>query len=187
MDEKEYSGKFVLRVPPEMHRRLVAYGQALGLSLNCACLRLLGSALDPQQPGALPYGLGGILAPQSELSTDILGLVLYGSEARGEATSASDVDILVVVAAERPITRSLYSQVDATPGLDRRVSLMLSHLPGSAARPGSLWLEVSQDGIVLFDRDRSVTRMCAAIRRQIAAGRMSRRESHGQGYWVYAE
>ena len=41
MDKKEFSGKFVLRVEPALHRRLAAKALAAGESLNSYCAKTL--------------------------------------------------------------------------------------------------------------------------------------------------
>lgn len=180
------SGKFVLRTGEQLHARLKAYAARRRLSLNAACLELLQHALgfDPRTP-ELPYGLERLLSAECSLAPDIIALILYGSHARGEATSASDVDILAVLHRDKKIVRSLYAELDEL--TVPPVSIMLAHLPAPAEAFGSLWLEVAQDGKVLFDREQQVTVELSRIRREIAAGRYVRRESHGQGYWVHAE
>lgn len=181
------SGKFVLRMEPALHARLARRAADEHRSLNSVCVALLEDALVPGASARLPYGLQSLLELQNGLSGDVLGLVMYGSQARGEARADSDIDILVVLADSRPITRSLYTELDSISTWDGRVSLMLSHLPSEPTRPSGLWLEVSQDGLVLYDRHGIVQPTLAAVRRVIASGRVVRRESHGQGYWVHAE
>lgn len=44
LGKKEFSGKFVLRVEPAMHRRLAAKALAAGESLNSYCVRTLVKA-----------------------------------------------------------------------------------------------------------------------------------------------
>ena len=44
MGKKEFSGKFVLRVEPAMHRRLAAKALAAGESLNSYCVKTLAKA-----------------------------------------------------------------------------------------------------------------------------------------------
>ncbi len=41
---KEFSGKFVLRLEPALHRRLAAKARAAGESLNSYCVKTLGKA-----------------------------------------------------------------------------------------------------------------------------------------------
>ncbi|HEV8541206.1 MAG TPA: toxin-antitoxin system HicB family antitoxin [Verrucomicrobiae bacterium] len=43
-DPKDYSGKFVLRIEPALHRRLAAKALAAGESLNNFCARALANA-----------------------------------------------------------------------------------------------------------------------------------------------
>jgi len=38
--------------------------------------------------------------------------------------------------------------------------------------------------VVLFDRDMNVSKRLVEFRREIASGRIYRRRSHGQSYWV---
>lgn len=45
MTEQEYSGKFVLRIPKSLHRRLAEAAQADGVSLNQYTLNLLSEAV----------------------------------------------------------------------------------------------------------------------------------------------
>lgn len=44
LDAKKFSGKFVLRVEPALHRRLVAKALAAGESLNSFCVKTLVKA-----------------------------------------------------------------------------------------------------------------------------------------------
>lgn len=44
LDKKEFSGKFVLRVEPALHRRLAAKALAAGESLNSFCVKTLVKA-----------------------------------------------------------------------------------------------------------------------------------------------
>lgn len=43
-DQKEYSGKFIIRMDPSLHRRLAAKALAAGESLNSFCTRTLVKA-----------------------------------------------------------------------------------------------------------------------------------------------
>ncbi len=44
LSQKKFSGKFVLRVEPALHRRLAAKALAAGESLNSYCVKALGKA-----------------------------------------------------------------------------------------------------------------------------------------------
>jgi hypothetical protein len=116
----------------------------------------------------------------------LLGVVLFGSYARGEAGTASDVDLLVVVDQRVPLTRSLYREWDAGPVTwdDRRVEPHFVHLPQPTAVTGGVWAEAALDGIVLFERRMAVSRRLADVRRHVLSGRLVRRMVHGQPYWA---
>lgn len=116
----------------------------------------------------------------------LAGVVVYGSFARGGASPASDVDLLVVLTAAVPVTRDLYRQWDAEPVLwgRRSVDPHFVCLPEDGRQPSGAWCEAAVDGIVLFERDGAVTRHLSAVRGSIADGRLVRRSVHGQPYWT---
>ena len=123
---------------------------------------------------------------QHLVGAPLLGVLLFGSTARGETRDSSDVDLMIVVDAQLPLTRSLYAGWDQS--LDKTGSSRLSphfvHLPGSAEEAGSLWLEAAVDGIVLFDREGAIARLLRAIRRSMAEGKVQRKSAYGHPYWV---
>jgi hypothetical protein len=118
----------------------------------------------------------------------LLGVVAFGSWARGEAGARSDVDLLVVVERRVEIGRRLYQRWDEAPVSwnGRRVEPHFVHLPERGAHLSGLWAEVATDGVVLFDRGLVVSRLLVAYRHEIMAGRLVRRTVHGQTYWVEA-
>lgn len=113
---------------------------------------------------------------------------MYGSWARGEAASGSDVDVLIVVDREVPVVRALYHRWDEEPVWweGRRVEPHFVHLPAPGETPSGTWAEVAVDGIVLFDRDLTVSRRLVELRNRIAEGGLVRGEAHGQPYWMEA-
>ncbi len=124
----------------------------------------------------------------AQFDAALAGVLVYGSYARGDATAASDVDLLVVVDAAIALTRALYRDWDDAPvdWQGRHVDPHFVHLPaGRRPAPGA-WCEAALDGVVLCERDGAVTRHLAAIRGEIAAGRLVRRSAHGQPYWTVA-
>jgi hypothetical protein len=178
------SGRFLLRLDPKQHAALRRAARAAGLSLNDYCARKLGLAA-----GCLagPGESAAIVARAAELfSRDLIGVVAFGSWARGEATERSDVDALVVLAERVALARKLYRDWDEEPMLcdGHPVEPHFVHLPGAEETVAGLWAEVAIDGIVLLDPALVVSRRLAAIRRDIATGRIVRRTAHGQPYWV---
>lgn len=179
------SGRFLLRLDPELHEALRTSADAEGVSLNTYCARRL----------AAPPGIAsGELAPAvaratQQFGVDLVAVVAYGSWARGEAGPDSDLDLLIVLKPGVAITRSLYREWDEAPLTAYCLSVEPSMvgLPSPELPVTGLWAEVAVDGIVLFDPDLIVSRHLAAVRRRIASGEIIRRSGAGQPYWVRGE
>lgn len=178
------SGRFVLRLDPRLHDVLRRAAAEAGLSLNEYCVRKLYSA----GPGVSDPGWQAVERATATVEAGLVGVVVYGSWARGEAASGSDVDVLIVVDREVPVVRGLYRQWDEEPVSwgGRRVEPHFVHLPVPGETPSGTWAEVAVDGIVLFDRDLTVSRRLVELRSLIAEGGLVRREAHGQPYWMEA-
>lgn len=171
------SGKFVLRLDPKFHQLLKSEARARGESLNTICLRRLH---------------GGESSPWQSVVAKIvqewkpLGIILFGSTARGEATSQSDVDLLIVFAETRSLSRSLYLEWDRNFRDVEKYSPQFVHLPQGDLF-GSIWLETSLDGEVLYDPQGCLKKTLHKIRSKIAEGSYLRKVSHGHAYWIRQE
>jgi hypothetical protein len=184
---KRPSGRFVLRIDPGLHALLRRAARDDGLSLNDYCAKRL--AAHPPAGALLPE-LGAALQRATELfGEDLVGLAAFGSWTRGELRSDSDVDLLVVVEARVRLDRRLYQRWDEQPVEwgGRVVEPRFAHLPGPDAPTGGIWAEVAIDGIVLFERGLRLSAQLVRIRHEIVSGRLVRRISHGQPYWVRVE
>lgn len=184
--QKAVSGRFLLRLQAQIHARLQTAARSLGISLNEYCARRLGVP----GPSVLMDGAAqaAIEKAVAQFREKLVGVVVFGSFARGDAAATSDVDLLVVVDRSIPLARALYREWDTEPlrWASRNVDPHFVHLsPDVRAMPGA-WCEVALDGVVLFERDGAVTRHLAAVRGDIAAGRLVRRSVHGQPYWTVA-
>lgn len=174
----------MLRLPPRLHEALRAAAADSGLSLNEYCVRALTT------PGPDPTGPGAKVASRAleMFGPQLMSVIVYGSWARGEATAASDIDLLVVLDDTTPITRTVYHAWDRDP-IDHdghAVEVHFVTVPALDDEPGTVWLEVALDGIVVFDRDQRLTRYLARVRHGIASGTVERRLAHGQPYWTVA-
>lgn len=178
---KEKTG-FILRVSDGLHRSLKAQSAAHGLSLNELCIRKLQqvslSHFDPQLAFQVEKMIR--LFP----SETVLGILLYGSYARGEQTAQSDIDLLLVIDSQIPLTRALYAGLDAIADDLGKIEVHISQLPSIEGPLSSLWAEVALDGIVLYEKEMALTRVCQQLRRKIASGMYVRKSAHGQTYWV---
>lgn len=118
----------------------------------------------------------------------LVGVVLYGSFARGEMRAGSDVDLLIVLDAAVPLTRSLYRVWDERPSCREggSVDAHFAHLPAAGARLSGFWAEIARDGIVIRERGLAVSSRLSELRRELLDGRLERRIVHGQPCWVDA-
>ena len=178
------SGRFLLRVDPKLHGALRAAAQESGLSLNEYCARKLATP-GGNVAGPATAALGRAI---SIVEDALIGVVAFGSWARGELAEGSDVDLLMVVESRLAITRDLYRRWDAEPirWASHDVEPHFVHLPDTEVRISGLWAEAAVDGIVLFEQGLLVSRTLVEIRGRIADGRLVRREALGQPYWVGA-
>lgn len=175
------SGRFVLRLTPALHAALRAEAAVAGVSLNEHCTRILaGGAVGDAEALALVERVVHVVG------AGLVGIVAYGSWARGTLADGSDIDLLVVVDAALPITRESYRSFDDPPlcSSGRRVDVHLVHLPLPGASITGTWVEAATEGIVLRERGLELSRRLVDIRRRIAAGEIVRRVVHGQPYWV---
>lgn len=182
--DRPATGRFVLRIPAALHALLRETAREAGLSLNEYCARRLGapgSAL-----GAEADAPAAVAAAASLLGRDLVGVLAFGSWARGEMAAGSDVDLLVASEPGVELTRALYRRWDASPLRwgGRPVDPHFVHLPAPGARVTGVWAEAAIDGVVLFERDFRLSSRLVRIRRDIAAGRIVRRLAHGQPYWT---
>lgn len=182
----EPSGRFLLRVSKGLHGSLRRAAAETGLSLNEYCARKLAA------PGASAVGPGADVVARAvdRFGEDLLGVLVFGSWARGEAGDESDVDLLVVLDPSVAIVRSLYRAWDETaPKLTwdgQRLEVHFVRLPDPGVTPTALWAEAALDGLVLFDRGFALSRRLVEIRWRIATGEVRRHRVHGQPYWVGA-
>lgn len=172
---------FLLRLPADLHARLKREAAGAGVSMNEYCVRKLAA-------DTLASDAGTVIADARRVVGDaLIGVVLFGSYARGSATRSSDVDVMLVVERSVVITRELYRRLDVAPRRlhDRAVDAHFSHLPDRRVG-GGMWAEAAVDGIVLVDRDHRINATLAAIRRDLADGVLRRHTVHGQTYWTTA-
>jgi predicted nucleotidyltransferase len=180
------TGRFVVRLPPDLHRRLKQECARRGVSLNALCVSLLDTGVTPHA-AALDTAAGPWVDKARGLfGAGLVGVVLFGSVARGEETEMSDIDLLIALAGNVPIRRSLYRRWDGNEPLDDRVNPHFAHLPAADTPPGSLWLEAALDGLILDDPQRHLARALAQLRRDTASGRYRLGTAHGQRYWIHA-
>ncbi len=179
---KEPSGKFVLRVDPQLHAQLRDEAESQSLSLN----QWIVAQLQKRPTTLKGPELQLVEEIKKVFGDDLLGVVLFGSAVRQEVRSTSDIDILIVLDHSHPINRTLYQVWDAKicPIVGARISPQFSHRP-SGKSPSSLWLEIAMEGEILFDKKNIIKKELRKIRERIAFGEFVRKLSHGHPYWVH--
>lgn len=97
---------------PELHERLATEASSFGLSLDEHCVRRLSATTVGDRLARL--GIDGAFLERMVAAFPLrpLAVVLFGSVARGDYGTGSDVDLLVVFDRDARITRSLYGCFD---------------------------------------------------------------------------
>ena len=183
---RNYSGRFVIRIPPLLHRGLTREAVSRTISLNQLCLERLSREAGPLEQGG---GLAKKFAPQLNeiqkiFDDDLLSLILFGSQVTGEATGSSDFDLLIVLRDSIPLGRALYRLWDERIS-DPSLSPQFVHLPSTAREAGGLWFEVALAHEILWEKNEQARRFLEGMEEQIALGALRRYLSHGQPYWVW--
>ena len=183
-DTTRPSGRFVLRIDPDLHETLREAAGVAGVSLNRYCARKLAAPTESTDPAATAV----VGRAASVLGDSLLGVVAFGSWARGEEAANSDLDVLLVVGEEVSIARGLYRSWDDGSALawdGHEVTPHFVHLPSGSEGVSGLWAEVALDGLVLFERELTVSRYLAHVRRRVLRGELSYRVAGGHTYWVH--
>lgn len=176
-----YSGKFVLRVSPRVHQDLKKEATAKGISLNQLCSLRLSSRKTDSTSDIFEKLV-------KRLEIPIVGIILFGSAARGQRRASSDVDWLLVIDSSKKVTRSLYHKWDQVsrefPELEN-VEPQFVTLPRSARDAGGLWAEVAIEGRVQWQKTEAVSDVLRSLRQLMSEGVLQRKLSHGHPYWVW--
>lgn len=187
--------KFLLRLPPELFGALEAEAKRSKLSLNSFLISKLERSSQLKTTDA--DRLAELITKFSVFKQSpnlLIGIILFGSVARGEATERSDIDVLIVVDSSMKLNRALYRIWDQEMNSPQWNGYPLSphfvHPPdfNDLSSVGSLWLEAALEGIILFDERRTISQILRTLRMYCLSGQFKRHMSHGVPYWSsYAE
>lgn len=124
---------------------------------------------------------------QRALGDDLIGVVLYGSHARGTPRPDSDVDLLII-AGGLPESRyeraGWFGQVLAQSDYDGPRVSMLGKTPEEfEGHFPSLYLDIGLDGVTLFDRGDYTAGKLARIRELISEAGLVRKTFDGEMQW----
>ncbi len=175
--------RVLLRLPADLHRTLAKAAADADLSFNEFCVRRLSAPSDALGRSAVRSLV--VTRARAAFGDRLVGVLVLGSWARGEAAATSDIDVLIVIDPKTALTRELYRRWDQDPiSFDgRAVDAHFAHPSPAGTRPTAVWCEAAVDGILWYDRDGSVAIRLGEVRRAIAEGRVVRAFAHGQPYW----
>ncbi len=93
---------------------------------------------------------------------EVLAIILFGSAARGELQSHSDIDLLLVLAPQIEISREYYRRWEmfydnnrVLISHEKEISPHFVNLASDPLQVGGLWYEVALEGMVLWQKDPS--------------------------------
>jgi len=119
------------------------------------------------------------------LGDRLLAVILFGSWARGEGTSSSDWDILVVAEGlpDRIFERRVLLLGLLPPRLRGVVSLLAKTPQEFGANLPSLYLDIALDGQVVYDRRGYAVEKIAALRQVIERAGLHRERTSAGDVW----
>lgn len=186
---KTYSGTFILRVEPALHKKLQLAAQKKGSSLNRYCEENLAKSLNSYS-GSVSDGVS-LKEEFVKAGIPLVGILIFGSFIRGDANESSDTDFLFVTEQGFLIERSLYQKWDDIlrdipyfKSFQLPVSPQFVSLPSSPKECGSLWFEVAIEGKIIWEDGRAISEFLRKLREEMLQGHLIRKISHGHPYWI---
>jgi predicted nucleotidyltransferase len=126
-----------------------------------------------------------VTALQEGLGERLVAVVLYGSRARGQARDASDWD-LFIIATDLPMQlweRHILLKRFLPAAFRGAVSLLAKTPQEFEENISSLYLDIAQDGQILFDPKRYAHRRLALLQQLMAEMGLYRKKSLGGEMW----
>jgi len=134
---------------------------------------------------------------RERLGDQIVSIALYGSVARGEAGPASDIDLLVIFQNATPGMLSRRRLLDPvreslTPDLERlwREGIYIDFVEvirtrSEAEKFHPLYLDMSQEAVLLYDRDGFLEKVLAEVGEELERGERSGNSWETSGFGTY--
>jgi predicted nucleotidyltransferase len=128
-----------------------------------------------------------VKALASVLGRRLVAVVLFGSRARGEASSESEWDLLVIAEGlpQRPFQRHLFLKRLLPVRYRGAISVLAKTPKEFEARLPSIYLDISLDGQVLYDPSGYATERLAALRRIIKDSGLYRERTEAGDVWLW--
>lgn len=122
---------------------------------------------------------------QRALDASLVATILFGSQARGEASAESDWDLLVIAEGlpERPFERHLFMKQLLPTNCRGAVSLLARTPEEFEAHLPSLYLDVALDGQILYDPRGYAAERMGALKRLIQEVGLYRERTEAGDVW----
>jgi len=132
---------------------------------------------------------------QKDLGDNLVSIALYGSVARKEATPGSDIDLFVVLqdAPKGMLSRRRLldpTRESLTPELEKLwkqgiyadfIEVIRTQVEARKFHP--LYLDMSQEAIILFDRDKFLETLLSVVKEKLNKGGAKRKDMGRFRYW----
>ncbi|MEW6657111.1 MAG: nucleotidyltransferase domain-containing protein [Thermodesulfobacteriota bacterium] len=130
-----------------------------------------------------------VTALQEGLGERLVAVVLYGSRARGQAREVSDWDLFIIASDlparlwERHVLLKRF-----LPAAYRSAISLLAKTPHEfEERISSIYLDIAQDGQILYDPQGYASRRLADLQRLMAETGLYRKQSSGGEVWRWRQ
>jgi predicted nucleotidyltransferase len=130
-----------------------------------------------------------VQAMKQGLGADLVAVVLFGSQAQGEADANSDWDLLLLARRlpEKPWQRHTQLKRLLPEAWRGRVSLLAKTPAEFEAHLPALYLDVALDGVVLYDTGNYMAQRLAYLRELLARRGLRRERAGGEMTWRWQQ
>jgi predicted nucleotidyltransferase len=124
---------------------------------------------------------------KEHLGHNLVSLVLFGSRARGEAREGSDWDLFIIAKdlPAKPFKRLLYVREPLTGQFHEKICIIAKTPEEVLSAFPSLFLDLSLDGIALFDREGFFETLRERMRKIISGAGITRKRDNGEYHWEW--
>ncbi|CAN5169487.1 nucleotidyltransferase domain-containing protein [soil metagenome] len=124
---------------------------------------------------------------REELGEDLVAVVLFGSQARGEACEGSDWDVLVVARSlpGRTLERTIWLKRMLSPDHRGEVSLLAKTPEEFMSNLPELYLDIALDGIILHDTGDFMAKRLRFLQALIRRKGLHREREDGDLIWSW--